>query len=224
MSDIGGQSVVDGVSVAVMGASRGSSPAPWERRVRRPRHREAPWDFSPRKASATFAKKFLTAISGEFGAVIDAETVRMIESDVSLVVGLVDGSGAPIVSRACGLNVLDANAGTVRLLLDAEDAPALAELVHGAVIALTTGNVRTHEAKQFKGHVVSIEAATPADNARAAQYYDDFCRVVEESDGIERAAVERLIPTRFVACLIAFDEMFDQTPGPGAGAPIEGET
>jgi hypothetical protein len=154
----------------------------------------------------------------------DAETVRLVESDVSLVVAMVDPDGAPIVSRACGVNVLDPNTGSVRLLLDAEDEPLVAQLADGAVIALTTGNVRTHEAKQFKGHVVSIERATSVDDARALEYYEAFCDVVQESDGIDRAAVERLVPTRFLACVIAFDEMFDQTPGPGAGAPIEGET
>jgi hypothetical protein len=156
--------------------------------------------------------------------VFDTETVRLIESDVSLVIGLVDPDGAPIVSRACGVNVLDAEARTVRLLLDAEDEPALGHLTHGAVIALTTGNVRTHEAKQFKGRVVTVEPPTPADEARALQYYEAFCDVVQESDGIDREAVERLIPTRFLACVVEFDDMFDQTPGPGAGAPIDGES
>ena len=154
----------------------------------------------------------------------DEATVRVLESDVSLVIGLVDDDGAPIVSRACGLNVIDATAGSVRLLLDAEDEPAIAQLARGAVIALTTGNVRTHEAQQFKGHVVRVEPATPADEAHAIQYYEDFCDVVQESDGIDREAVARLVPTRFLACVIEFGEMFDQTPGPGAGAAIEGET
>ena len=153
----------------------------------------------------------------------DAETVRVLESDVSLVIAIVAPDGAPIVSRACGLNVLDASTGSVRLLLDAEDEPMLAHLSNGCVIALTTGNVRTHEAKQFKGRVVALEAATPADEAHAAQYYEAFCDVVQESDGIDREAVERLVPTRFLACLVSFGEMFDQTPGPGAGAPIEGD-
>ena len=36
----------------------------------------------------------------------------------------------------------------------------------------------------------------------------------------DRALLERLIPATYVACTVRITEMFNQSPGPGAGAPL----
>jgi hypothetical protein len=156
--------------------------------------------------------------------VFDEATVALIESGASLVIGLVDADGAPLATRGWGVTVLDATTGTVRLLIDADDEPALALLADNANLALTAGNVRTLEAQQFKGQVLAIEPTTSADDERAAQFFDELSLAIHEADGTAREATERLVPTRYVACMVVFGEMFDQTPGPGAGAPIDGAT
>jgi hypothetical protein len=39
-------------------------------------------------------------------------------------------------------------------------------------------------------------------------------------DGTERRLLERLVPSDYTAWTVAIDEVYDQTPGPGAGAPL----
>ena len=39
-------------------------------------------------------------------------------------------------------------------------------------------------------------------------------------DSMARYLMERLVPTEFVACEFDIVEVYDQTPGPNAGAPV----
>jgi hypothetical protein len=55
-----------------------------------------------------------------------------------------------------------------------------------------------------------------------ASYCDSFFGAVEEADGTDRRLLERTVPGDFVSCTVEIDELFDQTPGPGAGAALRG--
>lgn len=80
--------------------------------------------------------------------------------------------------------------------------------------------MRLHESKQIKGAALGLEAATDDDRACAARFTETFIVAVMETDGAPRHLLERLVPADHVACTIAIDELFDQTPGPGAGAAL----
>lgn len=155
---------------------------------------------------------------------LEPETVTFLESGCALIVGTVSGTGEPHATRGWGLSVLSAPDGLVRLLLDADDATTHANLAGGGAIAVTATDVRTLRSSQLKGLASAVEEATDEDRARAARFADDFFTDIVESDGTPREHPERLRPSGFVGCTVTIAELFDQTPGPGAGARIGSES
>jgi hypothetical protein len=152
-----------------------------------------------------------------------SETVRFLQSGCGLIVGTVDSSGMPLASRGWGLDV-DATGTSARLLLASDD-PALGQnLAATARIAVTGTSVRTLRSVQLKGSVRDVGPAADRDRARARRYCDDFFGDIVAVDQVERAVTERLRPADLVVCRFAVDEVFDQTPGPAAGARLVGTT
>lgn len=145
--------------------------------------------------------------------VLADETVEFLHSGCSLIVGVVGDDGAPVASRGWGLTVLEGDGSRLRLV-GVEGEVALGP------IAVTACSVRTLRSMQFKGNVVEIEAMTEADQAKCEQYADDFMQDITDTDGVPRYLLERIFPANRVACTLVVDEMFDQTPGPRAGAPL----
>lgn len=147
---------------------------------------------------------------------LDDDLVPFLESGCALVIGSVSADGAPFAARGWGLDVLDPAAGRIRLLVAAADLPSL-----GPAIAVTGASVRTLRSVQLKGTVEVVEErADAADEERSARYRDDFFGTVADADGTPRATLDRLQPGALAALRIAVDELYDQTPGPGAGAAL----
>jgi hypothetical protein len=159
----------------------------------------------------------------EVHSVFDAEQASFLESGCSLILGTVLPDGEPHAGRGWGLNLLPVT-GQVRLLLDAEDSATVARAAAGGAVAITAANVRTLRSMQLKGRVLSVEAASSDDVDRAARFCEDFFTDVADTDGVGRDLTERLVPAGYVACTVAVDHVFDQTPGPGAGAQLSGPT
>lgn len=76
---------------------------------------------------------------------------------------------------------------------------------------------------QLKGRVLGTEPATDEDRARAGRFSDAFFRDITETEGVPRRILERMLPEGYVACIVVVEELFNQTPGPAAGARL-GET
>ena len=148
---------------------------------------------------------------------LDEALVPFIESGCGLVVGVVDADGEPYTTRAWGLRVLDAAAGEIRLLVPERDEHRCA-----GTIAVTGGDVRTLRSVQLKGPATRRGPADEADAAICTAYCDDFFAAVGETDGTPRPLMERLVPDRLAAVHVVVTELYDQTPGPGAGAALGG--
>jgi hypothetical protein len=149
---------------------------------------------------------------------VDEPTRAFLEAGSALIIGTVDAGGQPHAGRGWGLDVV---AGMqMRLLLDASDAGTLAHAAAGGAIAVTAADVRTLRSVQLKGHAVGVEDATDEDRARSERYCEAFFTDILETDGTPRALTARMVPPDVVACTIEVDELYDQTPGPGAGAPL----
>jgi preprotein translocase subunit SecD len=151
--------------------------------------------------------------------VLDEDDQTFLEGGCALIVATVAADGAPHASRGWGLDVL--GGGDVRLLLDADDEQTIANVADTGSIAITAADVRTLHSVQLKGSVLASRAADPAEVARARRYSDDFFLDIHETDGTTYEVLERMVPSRFVACECHVDDWFDQTPGPGAGAPVD---
>jgi hypothetical protein len=150
--------------------------------------------------------------------VVDDATKTFLEAGSALIIGTVGPDGAPFAGRGWGLDVLDGD--RVRLLLDASDEGTIANVAAGRAIAVTAADVRTLRSMQLKGRALGLDETTAADRERWDRYREEFFTDILETDGTPRELTDRFAPDDVVACTIEVDELFDQTPGPGAGARI----
>lgn len=137
--------------------------------------------------------------------------------------GTLTPSCEPYATRAWGTEVLSSDPPRVRVLVGAGAFAALGRFPgDGATfsIAVTGADVRTLRSVQLKGTGHDLETPTPADLERSGAYCDAFFADVEAVDGVERALMERLVPTDLLAVTVEVAALYDQTPGPAAGTAI----
>lgn len=148
------------------------------------------------------------------------DVIPFLESGCALIVATVSADREPHAARGWGLDVVSVDDVTVQLLLDADDARIVDDLAADGEIAITGADVRTLRSVQLKGRAFDIEPATAGDRRRARRYCDGFFLDIHETDGTAFELLERLVPRDYLRCRVVVEELFDQTPGPGAGAPI----
>jgi hypothetical protein len=153
--------------------------------------------------------------------VFDADLVAFLESGCSTIVGLVTVGGAPYATRGWGIEVLGSEPPRIRLLVGAAAVAAAGRT--GAdrfAIAVTGADVRTLRSVQLKGTAYGLEPVTDDDLEMSRRFCDAFFADVLEADDIPRSLMDRLVPTDMLACTVDVAEVYDQTPGPCAGARL----
>jgi len=151
---------------------------------------------------------------------LSPEIVTFLEGGCALIVGAVAPDGEPHASRGWGLTVLPGDGARLRLLLPVDDDTAIELLAPGGQIAITGADVPTLRSLQLKGRSLGIEPATETDQARAREYTEAFFADIASADRYDRSTLDRFEPSGYIACLVVVDELYDQTPGPEAGASM----
>jgi hypothetical protein len=150
--------------------------------------------------------------------VIEPEAVELLESPCAMIVGTVDADGLPDATRGWSLEVVGPS--EIRVLLSSNATTTLDNLATTGTFALTVTHFMTFVSYQLKGRAVRTEPATAEDRIR----FDAFCAgcvtAIHEGDGTPEELIWRLVPPGLVACIVAVDSVFDQTPGPTAGAKL----
>jgi hypothetical protein len=153
--------------------------------------------------------------------VIETEVAELLESPCSLLVGTVDGHGRPDATRGWSAQLLGPD--RLRLLVATEARRAIANLADGGRLALTTTHFVTMVSWQLKGRATLVEEATAADRIR----FDAFCagclEILAPLHMVSEETIARITPAGVVAVEMVVEQVFDQTPGPGAGARIAPE-
>ena len=149
---------------------------------------------------------------------LEAAMAEFLGGGVSLIVATVTDDGAPHATRGWSLRLTGPS--TARVLLPLHDTTALDRLAAGARVAITAADVTTLRSVQLKGRAIGVEPATDDDREHAARHNDAFFAEVSATDGTPRALLDRLVPAGYAACLLEIAEVYDQTPGPGAGARV----
>ncbi len=152
----------------------------------------------------------------------DPEMQGFLQSGCGLLVATVSADGEPHATRGWGLDVVELGPpALVRVLLDADDDRTLEHVAARGAVAITAANVLTLRSLQLKGRSQGLDAASLGDPERGDRYVRQFHADVEVTDRVPWETFERFFPASYVACVVSVEEMFDQTPGPGAGARTE---
>jgi hypothetical protein len=152
-----------------------------------------------------------------------SELMAMIDSGAGLVVGTVSVDGEPRADRGWAATVVDVAGRRVRFVMGADD-PAVVRNLETGSVSLTGAEVLTYQSIQLKGRPVVVEPLTADDVELARVQTATFFDAVHRVDGNPLDALRRMLPTQMVAVEMIVEETFDQTPGPEAGAAIDGVT
>lgn len=153
---------------------------------------------------------------------IDDEMRRFFLGPLSLVLATVDQMQVPDATRVAGVAPLGGR--RARLLISVDARTAQANAVPGARIALLATDITDYLSLQLRGRVVTgFETRTPGDIALMRRHVDAFVGACPKV-GIDPMRAPDLFPVDVVALIAEFDELYDQTPGPGAGRRVEVRT
>lgn len=149
-----------------------------------------------------------------------SELAAFLESGVSVVVATCDAELRPGCACAAGLRVHD---GARRMTILLPSGPAAASVEHlraHATIAVTASRPIDLRTVQVKGRVVRVAAASDEERPLALAYREALATALERV-GHDRSLTRRLAVWPCVSVELEIDAVFEQTPGPRAGAPLE---
>ena len=145
--------------------------------------------------------------------------VQLLQTGVSVMVGTRDASLMPECTRAWGIHV-GTDRGTVTVLLAESIAgKTLDNLRENGMIAVTCTRPTDHITCQLKGKVRSMKSVNSAQQKMSRQWHHEFVAELK-AIGVPSALGEAWIVEPTVAVEMAVTDVFDQTPGPGAGKRI----
>jgi hypothetical protein len=152
---------------------------------------------------------------------IDDAVRAHLDAGVSVIAGSVSPDGVPFATRAYGVRVIGDD--LVQVFLAADEPTMLGNVRATGRLSTTTGDVYTHHSVQFKGRVESLTESTAAEEVVARGCYDGFVDKVAPLQNIPPEALREQLPKKFMTCTVRVERLFDQTPGPQAGAVLEQE-
>ena len=144
---------------------------------------------------------------------ISAELADFVHGAIAIVLATADGELRPQIRRAWG-PLVDADGGLVTMCVESGRE---GELVPGTRIAVTCVRPSTYRGLQFKGEVVATAPPTPEQLTRLEAHATAFER---EAAPLGLTDARRIVRGEFVATSVVVNELFHQTPGPGAGEPL----
>src|SRR6476619_1334026 len=148
--------------------------------------------------------------------IIPDSIADLLRTGLSVMVGTRDKTLMPECTRAWGIKVGD-DRGTVRILLsEAIAGKTIENLRENGKIAVTCTRPTDHITCQLTGQILSIKPVTRVDRDPRRQWHGGFMAELR-AIGVPSALSEAWIVEPTVAVEMAGTDVFDQTPGPGAG-------
>jgi len=155
--------------------------------------------------------------------VIPSKIIRFLEERANIgFAGTRDANLVPRGHRLAGWQI-DQSGRTLTAFMPAASSPQLLEALRdNGRIAITFEEVGTHETYQVKGRYLSHRPVRPADIEVAGVSRERFARSLRSLYNDEQTAglMAASVPAPGLAVEVGVDEVFLQTPGPGAGARI----
>lgn len=150
---------------------------------------------------------------------LSTELAAFAEAGNSILVGSRDARLFPECVRALGARVERGRRELTVFLATAVSATTVANLAENGRIAVCFSRIEDHRSIQVKGRVVSIRAGDEADRAVVERYRGDWTRNLAVIGMPPRISLrQNAWPCHAVR--VRIESLFEQTPGPGAGAPL----
>ena len=151
--------------------------------------------------------------------VVSHELGRFVSGGVVIVAATRDDDMRPELTRAWG-PLVSADGNAVTLCLNAAPvSKTVSNLEGNGAIAATFVLPTTYRGVQMKGAALDVREPTPEELTRVEGHVAAYVDQVEQV-GIPPNLARRLVQPEFVAVTFAVRELYDQTPGPGAGARL----
>ena len=150
---------------------------------------------------------------------ISNELADFLDGGLSMLVASADDRARPECARAAGLR-LDRSRDRLTLFLPTMGAErTLANLAGNGRIAVTFSRMHDHRTYQLKGRVRGITDTSVDDQAQQQRWLAAFIEQLAIV-GTSRSTARRWRITPSVAVEIDVEELYEQTPGPGAGRKV----
>jgi pyridoxamine 5'-phosphate oxidase-like protein len=152
---------------------------------------------------------------------IGPELAAFLQGGRAIMVGTAGADGRPDATRGWGL-VVGADGESVRVRI-AAGATAFRNLEANDRVAVLCCDVQTYQTIQLKGRAVDVSGpVTLSDDLVWSNYLVQFLRATRATGAVEipEPLLRRLLPTACMTVDITVAELYDQTPGPGAGRPL----
>lgn len=151
---------------------------------------------------------------------IPEDLVDFLESGVSILVGTCDTELRPDATRAVGAHV-SADRNEITLFISrVSGARALANLDDNRRIAASFSRPVDNYSIQVKGAIIGHRPATDAERAVPERYHAAFVEQLYMV-GLPRSLTQRIIVWPSEAVTFVVEDIYVQTPGPGAGRRME---
>jgi hypothetical protein len=150
---------------------------------------------------------------------IDTQLAAFLQEGVGIHIGSRNEALQPNGARAIAVHVEEGGLHLVVYVAEVAAARILPDLEANGQVAVGFGRPTDDRACQVKGVFVTARAATDTERLSVSAQWDAFLGSLEKI-GIPRAATRTWVTWPAVAIRIRANAIFDQTPGPGAGAAI----
>lgn len=142
-----------------------------------------------------------------------------LQGGASVIVGTADAEGVPAACR--GIAIAEGKEpDTLIVYLPAATAhEMLANIATTRRMAVAASHPLSHRTVQVKGVTRGVKLAPSSDEAFVRERWEQFADVLVEI-GLARGILPRVAHWPAFAVEMSIEQIFDQTPGPNAGAPI----
>jgi hypothetical protein len=153
-------------------------------------------------------------------SLITAELAAFLEGPNSMMVATRDADFVPEIARVVFLRCAP-EGDRIAIAIRAAEARTLENARANGRIAVSAERMASHKTMQVKGRMVGVRPLRDDERPDVERAFEAFVRSAEEV-GMPRRVIERVARWPLVELEIAVEELYDQSPGPGAGARLAG--
>lgn len=145
---------------------------------------------------------------------------RCLEAGLAILVGTVDAQGTPSTCRGIAVAPADAADAITAYVPVATSQDVIRNIALTKRIALAASHPISHRSTQVKGVAIDARLAREDEAPYVRERLEAFAEVLDKI-GVPRRVTRSVAHWPAFAVTIKVEQIFDQTPGPNAGARIQ---